>query len=161
VEPAVAATTQENKTWRKTTAKIKIESVPIEELNVQKSLISFFIKSIGKQPKDFLESDQKNLLFFSMKYDASVKMKKKEPAIKKRITQYGLYRTLHPKLQQAFINNTSPTSIRIRYELKHPIAIQFIMNQEVIESPTLMTDTIDCYWESTGEPVLLPDDVSD
>lgn len=159
VKSAVAVTTQENEFWRETTAQITVNNSSIEELEFENTLLGLLVKENGKQPKDLLESDQKNMLSFSIEYNALIK---KAGAIrKKRITQHGLYRTLHPQLQQSFINNTSPTSIMIRYALENPVAIKFIMNQEEIDAPALLTGTIDDHWEPTEEPVLLPGGASD
>lgn len=142
-------TTHENKLWQETIAQIELNNYSIEELNkelnrfknpkgfkgfskkiLEKMVIGILVSLSGEHPKDLLESDQENILSFYLEYDALIK--KTESVIKKRIIQYGLYKKLHPKLQQSLKNNTSPTAIKIRYGIDYPTSIEFIINQEMI-----------------------------
>jgi len=127
--------------WHKTTAKIEIIKNDVSSLKIgDNTVLGILIKETNKPLRDLLEYDKKTLLSFSVEYIAPIKLKEDLQTKERIITQYGLYRNLSNKVQD-FIEKNS--NVDIRYISEDPISIQFIIDGHFIDTPVMVTDTID------------------
>ncbi len=140
---------QDSNKWKETTAKFEIIKDSIKNLETENTVLGELIKQTGRTLNDLLEHDKQTLTSFKVEYTAPVKLKDEQLAKKKTIVQYGLYRSLAPKMQQYLDKyKIPPSTIQIRYAYTDPVLIEFIINKENIPAPALLTNTIDKEWKT-------------
>jgi hypothetical protein len=140
------AAPQDNSQWKETISKFELIKDSVEGLKTEGTVLGTLLQQSGRNLEALLENDKKTLLSFVIKYKAPVKLKN-EPRVKeKTITQYGLYRTLDSRIQ-SYLEKHKVNSLKIRFAQNDPILIQFIIDEEVILAPAMLTDTIDEKWQ--------------
>lgn len=133
--------------WENTTAQIKLVTENIANLKTEESVLGSLINASGKNLEELLEEDKKRLVSFSLTYIAPVRLKNEKHTKKRQITQYGLYKTLDPKIQSYLEKNKLNDKIKIRFAQSDPVLIQFIVDGSILYAPTLVTSTIDSGWK--------------
>jgi hypothetical protein len=133
--------------WEKTNAEFNLIFEKVENLKTKGTTLGLLVKESGQKLESLLEDDGKTLVLFKIQYQAPVKMAGEKEANNKIITQYGLYKTLQPELQQHVRRkDEKPNKIKIQYAKEDPALIQFISAGKLFPAPTLLTDTIDSGW---------------
>lgn len=107
------------------------------------TVLDVMINQSGTSIDQLLEEDRKTIKQFTLKYKAPVKLQNDSMARVKDIWQLGFYRQLHPKIQARFKENEK---IKIQYAIGNPILIRFIIDNEPIPAPFMLTDTIEDKW---------------
>lgn len=133
--------------WENNTAEVELIKYNISDFETEGTVLSQLIQATGKSLNELVEQNQKYFVTFSLVYSASIKLKGEKTAKIRKITQYGLYRSLDPRIQSSLPLNSTSNQIKIRYASSDPVALQFIINNDAIEAPPLLTNIIDAGWE--------------
>ncbi len=143
----VVATERGEPQWQETTAQIELIRNSIDDLKLENTLIGVLVRESEQSLEQLLEKDKKYLLSFSITYKAPGELNTEHAAKERTIIQYGLYRTLAPKIQ-LYLNKKSNNRVQIRFVSSNPVVIQFYLDKQAIEAPVLLTSTIDEGWKN-------------
>lgn len=136
--------------WIQTAAYFKISQNNVKTKKIENSVLDILIqettKDTNKKLEDLMEKDGCTLLSFEIRYFAPVIFEGQPQPQNTEIIQYGLFRALDAVLQSRILEMKS-TSLNIRYNLEGPILVEFLIDGEKIQSPPLLTETIDKKWK--------------
>ena len=120
-----------SETFVQTEAKIEIVKDVISNLDLKDTVIAALIQATGKSLNDLLEDDKVTLISFIINYEVLDNNNQS-----RKIEQIGLYRDLDSRIIKELADKNV---IKIRYSKEHPVQIEFLIEQQPIQAPALLT----------------------